>query len=296
MLHKEIIASLDDEIYTRLSNSGGNRGINFHSSADIVSYNVQTYDVIDKDMIDAQKAIVSKRFDKSIELSTNFSNMERANLLIPVERRFNDNELFALAFDNCSGPDTRLSPCAVKFRQLPGFTELTAGFNDFRNFVIRDNSSQIYDPSTASLAFKDDRDFKVRHAAPAHKLALAATLDISDGHVDLGLAATKMLSISEADMKEFNRLKAKAAKAAARYSGGPTTPAASTGLIFGKICFNCGWGSHNSRRCSIMFRAPAGSFTPNQMALVKFSPSTDPHMIDGKAICQVVAPGYKPRD
>ena len=178
---------------------------------------------------------------------------------------------------------------------------MTASFNDFRNFIIKDNSTQIYDPSTAHLAFKDDRDFKPRHVATAHKLGLASTVlpdnnSPATDEMHLTAAAHKMVSISEEDMREFKKLKAKAAKAAARYSANPTTPAASTGPIFGKICFNCGWGAHNSRRCSIMFRAPAGSFTPAQMALVMFSPSTDPHVIDGKAICQVVAPGYKPRE
>ena len=296
ILHKEILASLDDEIYTRLDNSGGNRGVNQHSSADIVSYCAETYDTIDKDMIMRQIAKVSKPFDKSIELATNFSNMERANQLLPEERRFNGNELFSLAFDNCSRPDTRLAPSAVRFRSQVGFNELTAGYEDFRDFILKDNSNQLYDPSTSALAFKDDRDYKPRIAS--HKLAFAATVDLNpdDDNLNLGLAATKMVTISEAEMKEFQKLKAKAAKAAAKNGTNQAAPAASTGPIYGKICFNCGWGNHNSKRCLVMYHAPAGTFTPAQRTLVKFSPSTDPHSIDGKAICQAVAAGYKPRE
>jgi hypothetical protein len=292
ILHKEILASLDDEIYARLDNSGGNRGINTHSSADVVSYCAETYDTIDKDMIMRQIAKVTKPFDKSIELATNFSNMERANQLLPEERRFNGNELFSLAFDNCSRPDTRLAPSAVRFRSQVGFNELTAGYEDFRDFMIRDNSNQLYDPSTSALAFKDDRDYKPR--TPIHKLAFAATADPpDDDNLTLGLAATKMVTISEAEMKEFQRLKARATRPAPR---NPPAPATATGPVYGKICFNCGWGNHNSKRCLVMYHAPAGTFTPAQRTLVKFSPSTDPHSIDGKAICQVVAPGYKPRE
>ena len=60
----------------------------------------------------------------------------------------------------------------------------------------------------------------------------------------------------------------------------------------GKICFHCGWNKdHNSRYCIIMLNAPPGTFTDKQMSLVKFSPSRDPHIIDGKAINQTCASG-----
>jgi hypothetical protein len=111
---KEIIASLDDEIYTVLTNLGGLIGIYLHSAAAIVSYVVNNYGLIDKDMISRQRDSITKPFDHNLELVTNFSNMAAANRLLPESRRFSDNELFSIAFDNCSRFDTRLSACAVK--------------------------------------------------------------------------------------------------------------------------------------------------------------------------------------
>jgi hypothetical protein len=303
LILKEIIASLDDEIYIVLTNLGGLRGIYFHSAAAIVSYVVNNYGLVDKDMITRQRNSITKPFDHNLELVTNFSNMAAANLLLPDSRRFSDNEMFAIAFDNCSKPDTRLSNCAVKFRCQEGFNELTATFVDFKNFMVKENNLQIYDPMTASLAFKGDRDYKPRAIAQAHKLGLASTSDLGDlssDDLNIALAAAgpgKMVSISEDDMKEYKRLKAKAAKAAKKAAAkGVAHSIDSNELPFGRICFNCGWGDHNSRHCHIMMNAPKGTFTVNQMSLVVFSPSKDPHTIDGKAICQKVAAGYKARE
>ena len=303
LIHKEIIASLDEEIYANLTNLGGLRGIYHHSSADIVSYVVGYYGSIDKDMISRQRDLIQKPFDHHVELITNFSNMWAANLLLPDSRRFSDNEMFAIAFDNCSKPDTRLSNCAVKFRCQEGFNELAATFLDFKTFMVKENNLQIYDPMTASLAFKGDRDYKPRGLPQNHKLGLAATSDCTDDSTDtlnVALAAAgaaKMVSISEDEMKEFKRLKAKAAKAAKKaVAKGAAHLIDSNELPFGRICFNCGWGDHNSRHCHTMMNAPKGTFTVNQMSLVVFSPSKDPHTIDGKAICQNVAAGYKARE
>ena len=300
---KEIIASLDDEIYTVLTNLGGLRGIYFHSAANIVSYVVNNYGLIDKDMISRQRDMIQKPFDHNLELVTNFSNMAAANLLLPDSRRFSDNELFSIAFDNCSRVDTRLSACAVKFRCQPGFNELEATFAEFKSFMVKENSLQIYDPATSSLAFKGDKDYKPRGVGPNHKLGLATISDLIDQSSDdlnVALAASnpgKMVSISEDDMKEYKRLKAKAAKAAKKAaSKGVAHSIDSNELPFGRICFNCGWGDHNSRHCHTMMNAPKGTFTVNQMSLVVFSPSKDPHTIDGKAICQKVAAGYRARE
>ena len=63
----------------------------------------------------------------------------------------------------------------------------------------------------------------------------------------------------------------------------------------GKICFHCGWNHHhNSRRCLIMKKALPGTFTNDQMNLVKFSPSNDPHEIDNVPINQTCAPNTLP--
>jgi hypothetical protein len=153
------------------------------------------------------------------------------------------------------------------------------------------------------LAFKGDRDYKPRAIAQAHKLGLASTPDLGDLSSDdlsIALAAAgpgKMVAISEDDMKEYKRLKAKATKAAKKaLAKGAAHLIDSNELPFGRICFNCGWGEHNSRHCHTMMNAPKGTFTVNQMSLVVFSPSKDPHTIDGKAICQKVEAGYKARE
>ena len=95
---KEIIASLDDEIYVVLTNLGGLRGIYFHSAAGIVSYVVNNYGLIEKDMISKQRDSITKPFDHTLELVTNFSNMLAADLLLPYSRRFSFNELFSIAY------------------------------------------------------------------------------------------------------------------------------------------------------------------------------------------------------
>jgi hypothetical protein len=68
LIHKEVIASLDEEIYSNLTNLGGLRGIYHHSAADIVSYAVGYYGIIDKCGDTGMRIKFACVISKSIEL------------------------------------------------------------------------------------------------------------------------------------------------------------------------------------------------------------------------------------
>ena len=288
------------EIFDSLEVIGGPRGWANISPEDVFNYILgDTFAKLnDKELEEAEEKI-SKPWDKKLPLKANLEAMSKANNDLGAsfpELKFSENKMFRIAHKIATNKNYRLVPTVNKFMG-PDEDKLTSSFTNFATFLLANYQNTSHEEENGHLAFICEAGYKENKFRP---FGLAATAtDADDGGLALAANALKKPSAAKANLpagwntanwNHYQKLLSKATP------NPPTPTTAGNGVPEkGKICFHCGWNhDHNSRRCLIMKKALPGTFTNDQMNLVKFSPSNDPHEIDNVPINQTCAPNTLP--
>ena len=236
------------------------------------------------------QAKVSVMWKKELTLKANLENMKEANTLVGAtfpHLLLSEQDMFRIAYDIGISSNFCLVSTINNFMDLPGQGYTSSHFTQLMAYLLLHYPKMAQPDGKSHLAFFGDAHQVDKRL---HKLGLA-TIGVTEEEEEennLALAALNKPDWNQKNWDAYQKfLKKPPPKGPPKPP--PTTPA---GTKLGKICFNCGWNDeHNSRRCPIMTNAQTNAFTPAQMALVRFSPSRNPHSIDGKAINQQCAPG-----
>ena len=291
-LKDSIKLNLPSEIYDTLVIQGGATGWAAITPGDIFDLILSDeYGEVTPSELKTAQAKISVMWRKDISLKANLENMIESNKTIGAtfpHLRLSEQDMFRAAYDIGISSNFRLITTINQFMNLPGQGYTLSQFTQFMAYLLLHYPKEAHPPGKEHLAFFGDAKPIEKAAQPKFALSALNVTEEEDQEDGLALAALGKHEWNQKNWDLYQKLiKKPPPKAPAKPP--PIIPA---GSKLGKICFNCGWNDeHNSRRCPIMINAPPNSFTPAQMALVKFSPSRNPHLIDGKAINQQCAPG-----
>ena len=287
---------IPEEIFKTLVLQGGTRGWAIIEPADVFELILSIeYSYVSAETIKKSVEQISILWNKELPLKTNIENMKEMNLIVGTAFPHllkTDQEMFRIAHDIAILPQYDLATTVDDFMKLENQNYEVSLFPEFSKYLETRYMNRRKLPSLGHLAFSDEP----RYVQNINRLAMAVSANTDDGGLALAANVLPIPSTAKANLpawkkdeyNEYLRLKAKKSK----FVPPPPPPGTPETSRFGKICFNCGWnGSHNSKTCPVMAKAPAGSFTNKQMNLIQFDPKTDPHIIDKKPINQTFAPG-----
>ena len=302
-LKEQMRTLLPIEIFNSLEIIGGPRKWANINPEDVFNYVLgeNFAKLNDKELEEAEEKI-SKPWDKKLPLQANLEAMIKANNDLGdsfPELKYSENKMFRIAYKIATSKNYRLVPTVNKFMG-PGEDLLTSSFTNFSTFLLANYQNTSHVEENGHLAFICESGYKESKFRP---FGLAVTAETEDGGLALAANALNTPSAAKANLptgwntnnwNHYQRLLKKVTPTLPTPTNTPAT--AGTGVPEkGKICFHCGWNhNHNSRRCLIMKNALPGTFTNDQMKLVKFSPSNDPHEIDNVPINQTCAPNTLP--
>jgi len=291
-LKDSIKLNLPPEIYDSLVIQGGATGWAAITPGDIFDLILSDeYGEVTPTELKAAQAKISVMWKKDISLRANLENMKEANNTIAAtfpHLRLSEQDMFRIAYDIGISTNFRLISTINKFMDLPGQGYTISNFTQFMAYLLLHYPKEAHLPGREHLAFFGEGQVDKKEAPPKFALSALNVTEEEDQEDGLALAALGKHEWNQKNWDLYQKLLKKPPP-----KGPPKPPPViPAGTQLGKICFNCGWNTeHNSRRCPVMLNAPPNSFTPAQMALVKFSPSRNPHSIDGKPINQQCAPG-----
>ena len=282
---------LPKEIFDTLVIQGGSDGWAAILPEDVFELILSDeYGQVTPSELKSAQAKVSVMWKKELTLKANLENMKEANILIGAtfpHLLLSEQDMFRIAYDIGISSNFSLVSTINNFMDLPGQGYTSSHFTQFMAYLLLHYPKMAQPDGKSHLAFFGDAHHVVK---PLHKLGLAAIGITKEEEEEdhLALAALNKPDWNQKNWDSYQKLLKKPPP-----KGPPKPPPViPAGSKLGKICFNCGWNDdHNSRRCPVMINAPPNSFTPAQMALVRFSPSKHPHSIDGKPINQKCAPG-----
>jgi len=293
---EKIKGMIPEEIFNTLVIQGGTSGWAAIEPADAFELILSDeYGKVSADILKKSVEQISKLWQKNIPLKSNLESMTELNTIIGTAFSHlmkSDQELFRIAHDIAILPQYDLATTVDDFMKLPGQNYELSLFSVFSKYLLSEYIGRRKLPNLGHLAFSDEP----RYVQNINQLAMAVSAITDDGGLALAANVLPIPSTAKANLPvwkkgeydEYQKLKAKKSK----FVPPPPPPGTPETSRFGKICFKCGWnGSHNSKTCPVMNKAPAGSFTNEQMNLIQFDPKTDPHLIDKKPINQTFAPG-----
>ena len=292
-LKEKMKSLLPIEIFDSLELIGGPRRWANINPEDVFNYILgNDFAKLNSDEIEIAENKITKLWDKKLSLKTNLEAMVKANNDIgdPFPHlKKNDQEMFRIAYKIATNKNYRLHKTVNAFMG-PNEDYLTSSFTNFSSYLLANYQNVAHKEENGHLAFICENGYKEEKLRP---FGLATTAEMDEG--GLVLATNALPTTSAAGINPPPNWNTRNwihyQKLLKKDSQKPHTNGTAPNKN-GKICFHCGWNKdHNSRYCTIMLNAPPGTFTDKQMSLVKFSPSKDPHIIDGKAINQTCASG-----
>jgi hypothetical protein len=281
---------LPPEVFDSIARSKGVEGWSIVEPADVFEYILgDEFGTITTDELSKAKDKVKKLWNKSFSLRSNLEAMQEANNQLGAtfpHMKLNDQILFQIAHEIALNPSYDLVLVVNNFMTSGGQTPTTSLFPQFMTYILEHYPNLYKEPGREHLAFSCESRYKGK------AYGMATTENVEDGGLALAANAPQKTSAASADrpptyeqyQQVIRLLENKNPKTQPSLKGTPTQ--------LGKICFLCGWNSdHNSKSCTAMQNAPPGIYTEKQMNLTRFSPTKNPHSIDGKPINQKCAPG-----
>ena len=281
---------LPPEVFDSIARSKGVEGWSIVEPADVFEYILgDEFGTITTDELSKAKDKVKKLWNKSFSLRSNLEAMQEANDQLGAtfpHMKLNDQILFQIAHEIALNPSYDLVLVVNNFMTSGGQTPTTSLFPQFMTYILEHYPNLYKEPGREHLAFSCESRYKGK------AYGMATTENVEDGGLALAANAPQKTSAASADrpptyeqyQQVIRLLENKNPKTQPSLKGTPTQ--------LGKICFLCGWNSdHNSKSCTAMQNAPPGIYTEKQMNLTRFSPTKNPHSIDGKPINQKCAPG-----
>ena len=292
-LKRKMQSMLPSEIFTSLERSKGIQGWSIVDPADVFEYILSDkFGTITADELTKAQDKVKMLWNKSKSLRSNLEDMMEANESIGAtfaHMRLDDQMLFQIAYNIALNPNYDLVDTVNAFMAKADQSLTTSLFPDFMAYILEHYPKIHKVPGREHLAFSCEARYKSK------AYGMAAIEDAKDGG-GLALAANAPQKPSAAGVdrppswEPYTHLIQLLLEKRKPTKPSPSLKPGTTQL--GKICFLCGWNSdHNSKSCPTMQNAPAGTYTEKQMNLTRFSPTKNPHSIDGKPINQKCAPG-----
>ena len=281
---------LPTEIFNSIERSKGIEGWSIVDPADVFEYILgDEFGTISTEELSKAKNRVKRLWNKSISLKSNLEAMKETNEQLGAtfpHMKLDDQIMLQIAHEIALNLIYYLVQVVNNFMTSGHQSPTTYLFPEFMTYILEHYPNLNKEPGKENLAFSCEPRYKGK------AYGMVATENVEDGGLALAANASQKTSAASADrpptyeqyQQVIRLLENKPTKTS------PSPKGTSTQL--GKTCFLCGWNSdHNSKFCAAMQNAPAGTYTEKQMNLTRFSPTKNPHSIDGKPINQKCAPG-----